>query len=402
MRIIHAHKYFYQRAGAERVMLGLMQRQEARGHEVAPFSMRYPKNESSPFESYFVSELETENGVRSSISQFQAFGRALWSLEAKKNMSRLIADFQPDIVHAHNLYTHLSPSVLAACHKANVPVVLSIHDYALLSANYALWAGDHSMDVTSRSILATAQTRFIKGSFTATFALDVIRAIHERLHLYDRYIARYLAPSHAVKDLFVACGYNEKKIFVDPLFFDAPIQKFKTDDDGYVLFAGRIESYKGADRLIEAMRYFPGTSLVVAGSGSQEQRLRKQAEGRAVIFAGQLSAKELWEKMRRARVVVVPSLWQEPFGLVVLEAMAQGTPVVVSDRGALPEIVEDGISGAVFRADDPSDLVRVLEPYISRPAFALKQGRAAAERAETLGNPEAYTDRILAHYHAVI
>ena len=408
MRIIHAHKYFYQRAGAERVMFGLMRRQEARGHEVAPFAMRYPKNEKTPFEKYFVSELETENGVRSDYRLFSSFGRALWSLEAKKKMAQLIADFKPDVVHAHNLYTHLSPSVLAACHEAKVPVVMSIHDYALLSANYALWDGNHQMDLAHRSIFATAQTRFIKGSYAATLGLDVIRSLHEHLRLYDRYISRYLASSHAVKDAFVACGYDAKKIFIDSLFSDAPIQKSKTDDEGFVLYAGRLESYKGVDRLIDAMKILKKSivgpdpfSLIVAGSGPEEARLRKRAEGLPVQFVGQLPAKELWDLMRRARVVVVPSLWREPFGLVVLEAMAQGTPVVVSDRGALPEIIEDGVSGTVFHADDPGDLARVLRPYLSRPAMALEQGRAAAARAEILGNPEEYTDRVLRHYQAI-
>lgn len=400
MRIIHAHKYFYQRAGAERVLFDLMRHQETAGHWVAPFSMHYPKNEKTPFVKYFVSELETENGVRSSYGLFSSFGRALWSIEAKKKMAQLIHDFKPDVVHAHNLYTHLSPSVLAACKEAGVPVVLSIHDYALLSANYALWDGSEPMDVRHRSVTATARTRFIKGSYAATFALDFIRAIHEQFHCYDKYIDRYLASSHFMKDLFVSSGYDPKKIFIEPLATDVPIQSPKTGDEGFVLFAGRLESYKGVSELIEAARVLKA-SLVIAGGGPDEARLRDQAKGLPVKFVGQLPGSELWKLMRQARVVAVPSLWHEPFGLVALEAMASGTPVVVSNRGALPEIVQDGVSGTVFHADHPEELARALKTYMTNRAYALRQGTAALERAKTFGNSADFSKRILRHYQAI-
>jgi glycosyltransferase involved in cell wall biosynthesis len=401
MKIIQAHKYYYQRAGAERVMLGLSRMLTDAGHEVAPFAMRYPKNLKTPWSKYFVSELSTEGGVGGPITAFKMLRRAWWSSEAESKMSQLIKVFRPDVLHAHNLYTHLSPSILRAAAQADVPVVMTLHDYALLCANYALWNFDKPMDLEKINVWLTAKTRFIKGSYFATLALDLIRAWQTQTRAYDRYIAHYIAPTEFVRDLFVAGGFEKKKISVFPIFSDAPAQT-KTADDGFVLFAGRLERYKGVETLIEALRNFPNTTLKIIGSGPDEARLRTLAEGMGnVVFTGQMSGEALWEQMRRARVAVVPSIWHEPFGLVALEAMSNSTPVVVSDRGGLQEILQEGVSGSVFHAGDVHDLVRALAPYLAGPYFSLERGQAAYHRALEIGDQGRYLQRVLKIYHQI-
>lgn len=401
MKIIQAHKYYYQRAGAERVALGLSRMLTEHGHTVAPFAMRYPKNLPSPWSQYFVSELSTEAGAGNALSALKMFRRAWWSREAEEKMNQLLKVFRPDIVHAHNLYTHLSPSILRACSRHDVPVVMSLHDYALVSANYALWSGNQTMDPDQLNIWTTASTRFIKGSYLATLALDLIRAWHQKLHSFDRYISQYIAPSEFVRDVFMANGFLGSKISVFPIFSDAPFQTKKTDQ-GFVLFAGRLERYKGVEVLIEAMKEYPGSKLKIVGNGPDESRLRTLTNGMGnVEFTGFMSGTALWEEMRRARVFVVPSVWHEPFGLVALEAMSNSTPVIVSDRGGLQEIPEEGISGSVYHADDCYDLVRALNPYLADEQFSLRRGSAAFSRANLIGSQDRYLQKILKIYQQV-
>ena len=401
MKIIQAHKYYYQRAGAERVVLGLSRMLSEHGHTVAPFAMRYPKNLPSPWSQYFVSELSTEAGAGDLLSALKMFRRAWWSLEAEEKMNQLLKVFRPDVVHAHNLYTHLSPSILRACDRHDVPVVMSLHDYALISANYALWNGDQTMDPDNLNVWSTANSKFIKGSYLATLALDLIRAWHHKMHSFDRYISEYIAPSEFVRDVFIANGFSGSKISVFPIFSDAPAQTKKTDQ-GFVLFAGRLERYKGVEVLIEAMKEYPETKLKIVGNGPDESRLRSLSDGMTNIeFAGFMRGDALWEEMRQARVVVVPSVWHEPFGLVALEAMSNSTPVIVSDRGGLQEILEEGISGSVYNADDSYDLVRALSPYLADEQFALGRGRAAFTRANLIGSKDRYLQKILKIYQQV-
>lgn len=402
MRIIHVHKYFYLRAGGERYMLTLMREQERLGHTVAPFSMHYPKNDPSPWSDFFVSELKTESGTGRGFAAIKQTLTAAWSFEAYRKMKAMIRVFKPDIVHVHNIYTHLSPSILKACKDEGVPVVMTVHDYGLVSANHALWNNDAPMDLNRLGLLATAKTRYIKGSFLGTLVLDVIQKFHNQTGMYERFINRFLVSTKFVSRVLVNAGYSIEKIFVDGLMTEkATTPNAKRED--FILFVGALEKYKGVQTLIQAMKSFPKTRLKIAGSGSCEQEFKEMAKDMPQIeFLGFVHGDALSALMATARVAVVPSIWYEPYGLVAVESMKFGTPVVVSDRGGLPELVEDGVSGRVFKAGNVRDLVETLNEFIHSPAYARKMGEAAKNRAFQIADPKKHVERVLEHYLAVI
>lgn len=402
MRIIHAHKYFYMRAGAERYMLGLMRMQEERGHQVVPFSMHYSKNIQTPWSDFFVSEMKTESGIKKGFSSIYQAKRSYWSSEAERKMENLIDAFGPDIVHTHNLYTHLSPSPLRACKKKGVPVVMSVHDYALVSANYALWTGEEVLDPRA-TILETAQTRFIKGSFLATYVSSCIQKWQQRKQMYDQYIDLYFANSEFTKQIMVTCGFDSEKIEIAYPFSEFDAMTATKQDKGFVLFVGRLEKYKGVQTLIEAMRSYPNVVLKIVGTGEYEQELRSLARGmKNVSFVGFVKGNPLAELMAQARVVVVPSIWNEPFGMVAVEAMSVGTPVIVSDRGGLVEIVEQGLSGHVFKPGDVDDLARSLFEFIHDPIYSREMGKIGRQRALEISDREEFAENILGSYRQLI
>lgn len=404
MRIVHAHKYYYMRAGAERFMLDMMELQEQNGHAVAPFSMHYPKNLPSAWSEYFVSELNTEGKVSYGLGAARQLIRSLWSREAYRKMSKMIDDFRPDIVHIHNIYTHLSPSILAACARHHVPVVMSVHDYGLISANYSLWDAhcDAPMDLDRLGLFATARTRFMKGSYMATFALELINRWHRWTGAYDRRIDHYHVISHFIEDVMERVGYDPKKMTMHHSFTQ-PIKAQRSQDKGYVLYIGRLERYKGVHTLIEAMHAFPDVELKIAGTGSYEKDLRGfVADGQKVTFEGFVSGQALEDLRAGARVMVAPSIWYEVLGLVAIEAMSAGVPVIVSDRGGLKEVVEDGVSGAVFKAGDAGALKQALEPFVRDVSFARSMGEAAYARAAELVDPGRLYGQIIEIYEKVI
>lgn len=403
MRIVHAHKYFHSYDGASRYMQSLMKLEERAGHTVVPFAMHDPRNSPTPWSRYFVSALDTSR-VGRGLGAFSQLGRALWSREAKRNMGSLLDDFRPDVVHAHNLYTHLSPSPLAACRERNVPVVMTVNDYGIVSANYGLWSGTKPIAPEHSGIWSTTRSRFIKHSALASFALSTVFALSRMRKTYIDLVDVFLPCSNFVRDAMIAVGYPAERIVVQNLFAepfmvgDAYSAKRKGD---FVLFAGRLEAYKGAATLIDAVK---GTdiSLKIAGTGPQEAELRRLAAGAAnVEFLGFVPSRRLWELMRQAQAVVVPSMWYEPFGLVAVEAMAQSTPVIVSDRGGLPEIVEDGVSGLVFKAGNPKDLRKKIELLLGDPKKREKIGAAGHERAMAISSPQEHLARILDMYMQV-
>ncbi len=408
MKIVHAHKYFHSRDGASRYERGLMRLQEEAGHAVAPFAMHEERNEPTHWSEYFVSNLDTRR-VAPGFGALRQAARAVWSIEAKRKFGALLDVFQPDIIHAHNLYTQLSPSVLAAAKEREIPVVMTVHDYALISANYSLWDGDHAMNLKHLGVLATARTKYIKGSFLATLMLEGILKMHHALGLYDGAIAHYTTYTNFVRDVMVDAGFAKEKIsvlhpFAEPLMgkgvgrrTSGVVGKGRTP---FVLFVGRLEAYKGVHILIEAAKHLPkDMRIVIAGVCPDEARLKALAgRDERIAFLGFVSGDELWRLMGEASAVVVPSIWPEVYGLVALEAICQGTPIIVAKSGGLPEIVGESEAGIVVPPADPKALARAIQRVLESPALAERMGKAAYIRARDIGDPQAHLVKIMEIY----
>lgn len=380
-------------------MLSLMRALEARGDAAAVFAMHDSRNLPSSWEKYFVSTLDTQRAGRGASAVRQA-ARAFWSFEAARKMRAMLAAFHPDVVHVHNIYTHLSPSVLSECRRVNVPVVMTVHDYALVSANYTLWDGSQLLAAGKNTLARIARSRFIKGSVTATATLELITRLQRMLGMYDRAIDRYVTLSTFVKDVMIAVGYDAAKITVVPPGIEVKGEKEKVKSSE-VLFVGRLEAYKGVHVLLEAARMHKDVSVRIVGDGPARTSLELMARGsRNVRFDGFLSGRALEDAYASACVLVVPSLWYEPFGLVALEAMAAGVPVIVSDRGGLPEIVGDQEGGVVVPAGDAKALAAAIRRFVDDPVWAREMGQKARERAVVFGGPAQHLQRITAIYEA--
>lgn len=403
MRIIHVHKYYYERAGAERYMFDLMDLQEKAGHTVAPFSMHYPKNKPSIWSDYFVSELLTESGIGGLPNAWRQFWRALWSLEAYRNISKMIDVFAPDIVHIHNINNHISPSVLLACARHKIPVVMSVHDYSLVSANYSLLDGEKTMDWRKLGVWQTAKTRFIKGSFLATLVLELIRVWHKLTGAYTKRIAHYFANSSFTKQVLVASGYSENRISVLFPFFEKEELQIFRNDQGYVLYLGRLEKYKGVQTLIEVAKQLPNIQYKITGNGTAESYFRALAKGLDnVEFTGWVSGTQKKELIAGARVGVVPSIWHEPAGVVIFEQMCVGVPVIVSNRGGMLEIVEDNVSGEIFEAGNVEELKTKIQNFYNDGNLAKKMEEAAKDRAHKIGGAKEHLEKVMLEYKRLV
>jgi glycosyltransferase involved in cell wall biosynthesis len=383
MKILHVHKYFHAKDGAGRYLFDLMRLQEGAGHTVAGFAMEDPRNAPNAWSKYYVSNLDTAGvgGIRSSIKQF---GRALWSLEAKDRMEDMLEAFRPDLVHAHNVYTHLSPSVLAPCKKRGIPVVMTVHDYALLSADYTL----------------SGNKKFIKGSRLATLALNTIAKVQKMLKLYDRAIARYLPVSEFVKNTLVKGGYPESKMAViepsvPPELFG---RTFTHERENAVLFAGRLEKYKGVDTYLEAAAERPDSMFYVAGTGPLAKEVESFARVHSnVLYLGFVEPELLWQKIANVKAFVAPSVWYEPFGLVALESLAIGTPIIVSDIGGLGELAVKSGGGKAFTPGNADALVGAIDAMLKDPEYE-KMAAAGIAYANKEHAPHAFLRKVMVEY----
>ena len=402
MTVLQINKYHWPKGGADRYMLELSDLLTAHGHKVIPFAMADERNLPSPYAKHFVSPVVTDP-PRHDWQGLRTFGRAMYSFEAAKKLRDLIRSVKPDVAHVHNIYTQISPSVLDVLKREKIPIVLSVHDYDLIAPNYMLWNNGQMENLADKSLFNLTLSKFHKDSYAASFAQALAFKVHRARRSYKATVDRFLTSSDFVLAKHVERGFDRAKFTVLPLFTDALTFQPRYDDAGYILYYGRLVEEKGVDVLLRAMHAMPGVPCKIVGTGAEEIQLHIVGDRMPnVRFEGYQSGQALWDLVAGARAVVVPSLWPEVFGLVAVEAMALGKPVIASHVGALPEIVMDGQTGLLVPPGDVRALREAIMRVSEDPVFATKLGRAGRQRAEHLYAPEIHYQKLLEIYNEVI
>jgi glycosyltransferase involved in cell wall biosynthesis len=205
----------------------------------------------------------------------------------------------------------------------------------------------------------------------------------------------FLAPSRFTLQAHRERGFTRPMRHLPHFLSDADVPDTGSEaaprERPYVLFVGRLERIKGAHVLIEAFRSYRGLDLLIAGDGERSDELRRSAAGLDhVHFLGHVAQSDLDALYRHATALVVPSVGYEVFGLVVLEAFARGTPVIVNDLGALPELVEDSGGGLTYRTN--AELVDAIERLRIDGALRDELGRRGQEALRRLWSEERHLD----------
>lgn len=366
MRILQVNKYNYIRGGAEKYFIEISRELKELGHQVAIFSMKHPKNIPSDFEKYFVSRISfNEGGFKNKI--IGPF-RLLFSFTARRKFRRLVQDFRPDIIHIHNIYHQISPSILRVAKKRKIPVIMHLHDYKLVCPNYQLLAHNKiCYRCLGGKYHNCLQQRCFKNSFWRSFLATIEMYLHHRLlKVYRKNIDLFIAPSQSMKDTVVKFGWPENKIKV--LYnFSEKLQNNLMDSPGdYGLYFGRLSKEKGIDILLSALSLANRKiKLKIIGSGPEEENLKKMVKdlklGSRVKFLGPKFGEELFLEVKKAQVIFIPSIWLENMPLTLLEAMMLKKVVIASNTGGLPELIKDGQTGFLFKRGDDQDLARVID-----------------------------------------
>ncbi len=400
MRILHVNKFLHRRGGAEGYMLDLADLQQSAGHTTAYFGMEHPDNDRSsvgrpaPY-------VEFEPAPPKALDKLARLGRMVWSAAARDGMELALAEFRPDVVHAHNVYHQLSPSVLHAAARRGVPVVLTMHDYKLVCPTYRFL--DHGNICTAcveGGPWQAARRACKDGQRVASAAAALEVSIHRRFGAYDG-VRCFLAPSRFLADQVIAGGVYPDRVVVQPNFTETDLPWGLAPTTGAV-FAGRLSREKGVDTLIRAVGRVAagpasrGVLLDVAGDGPERAALEALAAAVApglVRFHGRLDRAELQRLVGSATLSVVPSRWLENQPLAVLESFALGVPVLTTDLGGLPELV-DAASGWVVPADDERAMAAALQEALADPSRARVLGAQGRRRVEEQHDPKSHVEAI--------
>lgn len=306
---------------------------------------------------------------------------AIWSRGAFKQVRASARRFKPDVIHVHNTWPAASPSVFPAA-GTSAAVVHTLHNYRLVCpAATAFRDGHPCTDCVGKAVpWPSVAHACVRGSHRQSLVAAATLAVHRARSTWRRDIGCYVALTEFQRKLMVAGGVPADRVTVVPNFLE-PDPGTGGEERNGVVFAGRLSPEKGIRPLIKAAEAVPGV-MRVAGGGQLDAEVEAAAARGALTRLGPVSRAALQQELRTAVALVVPSLWFEGFPMVIVEAMAVGTPVIASRIGSLEELVEDGVTGMLVPPDDASSLARALQWSIDHAAELQMMGRAARARFE--------------------
>ncbi len=311
---------------------------------------------------------------------------------------------RPDVVHIHNTFPLLSPSVLYACRDEGVPVVITLHNYRLLCAGGSFFRdGAICRDCVSGPAIQAVKHGCYKNSRLATAPVALSNAVHRQA--WRTLVSAYIFISAAQRDLLAELDLPPERVFVrHNLIPRRTMPQWRAASTRALRGTTRRgQGHPGPDGR-RGTTYLPGAGddaldLVIAGTGLLHAEVATWAESRpSVRLAGHVSDEQAAALMSRSRAVILPSIWAEPFGLVAVEAMAAGTACIASDHAALPELITHGVDGTLVPPADPRALADAIADVQARPDTYASYGQAARETYQKKFDPEQNIDQLLGIY----
>jgi len=369
VKIILVHNYYQQPGGEDVVFQQERDLLTRAGHDVVVYCRS-----------------NKEIGSYSGIERLVLVRKTIWADDTRREFAKLLGAERPDLVHIHNTFVMISPSIYAACREANVPVVQTLHNYRLLCPAATFFRSGHICEeCMEHTLWRSVRYGCYRDSYPATAAVALMLAIHRNRHTWIRDVTCYIALTNFARTKFLNGGLPAQQVHVKPNFV-YPDPRLRTDDAKYVLFAGRLSPEKRVSTLLRAWAHFRyQIPLVIVGGGTQLNELKRQAAQlnlTTVHFWGLLSHDQTLAAIRGARALIFSSEWYETFGLTIVEAFACGVPVICSRLGAMEEIVEHGRTGLCFGAGNEEDLAEKVDWAWNHPELMRSMGIEARREYE--------------------
>lgn len=358
MRVLVAHNAYQHRGGEDSVVEAEVALLRSRGHDVA---------------TYF-----RHNDDIGGISRVAAVRQTLWSSRTTHDLAELVRSFRPDVIHSHNTFPLISPSLYWAAAQAGVPVVQTLHNFRLMCLNgLFLRDGRVCEDCLGHLPWRGVVRKCYRNSGAVSGVLAGTLALHRGLGTYRNKVARYIALNDFCRRKFIEGGLPAERIVVKPNFVDFPAPETLSRQG--LLFVGRLSAEKGVATLAQAAGLLPDARLRMAGEGPQAALLDGVS---GVVRLGSLSGAAVRQAMNTAVALMMPSIWYENFPRTIVEAFACGLPVIASRIGALTDLVSDGQTGLLFEPGNPHDLADKMAWALANPERMADMGRKARAQYE--------------------
>lgn len=391
MKILFIHDFYQQFGGEDSVALAERQLLEERGEEVL-FWTRH----NDEIKNYGI------------LAKANFFADTVYSRRTARDLRKAAVDFKPDVAFVHNIYPLISPSLYYTLHALCVPIVQVLHDFRPFCSNGWFYIngricerckfGNHLHGVTNRCF---------RDSYMLSALYSTALGVNRWAGMLDR-VDAFICLTDFFKEKILEIGIPEEKIFIRPNFIDtAPL---RTDSDGadgrgYALFLGRLSNEKGLWTLIRAFEPLPEIELRIVGTGPLEQEIRtylREKNLHHIKLLGFKSGDEKWQLIKNCLFGVIPSQWYENFPIAALEFYAASKPIVASNLGGLPCVIQEGKSGLLFEAGKTTELSQKVQRLFSNPAEARSMGRQGRLLAETTYGPQQSYENLMSIFETVL
>lgn len=396
MKVLLVNKFLYPKGGAETYTFKLGQTLESHGHCVQYFGLDNSKNIVGNKLGVYVSDMDFNRGIRRNLT---APFRIIYSSEARKKISRVLYNFEPDVVHLNNIQFHLTPSIILAVEKyrkktgRKVKIIYTAHDYQLICPSHGLF--DTEINVCEKCL---------GGNYTHCLRTKCMKNSRAKsmMAMLDAYFWKYSKAYSCIDTIICPSNFLKRKLDLQSRFADKTVaihnfiepQKAQMVEKGnYVLEFGHLSRDKGTLTLLEVAKRMPDVRFLFAGYGAAEIEIAKVPNAE---FVGFKTGEELEALIQKALCSVYPSQWYENCPFSVIESQVHGTPVIGSRMGGIPELIREGKTGLVFEAGNIDDLEKKLRYLLETPkALEMYSANCKDVSFET---PETYYRQLLEIY----
>jgi len=369
MKILQVHNYYQQPGGEDTVVVSEQTLLNEHVHKIKLFSV---SNET----------------IKGTWEKIKTAWHLPYSYSARRKLYQELSIFKPDIVHVHNFFPLLTPSIYSACRDACVPVVQSLHNPRLLCPAATFYRNGQVCEECLGKTPPWPSLRYAcyRKSYSQTAVVAAMLTFHRLLNTWQKKVDIFIVATEFYRRKFIEGGLPSNKIIIKPHFIHPDPGLTLENNRNYALYIGRLDPEKGVLTLLQAWQQLKNIPLKIRGDGrllTETQDFIKKNHLESVEIVGRLSNEELITLIKGAMFLVWPSEgYYETFGLVAIEAFACGVPVIASRLGSMSELVKDGKTGLLFEPGDEKDLAVKIKFLLNNPDECKRMGEEARREFE--------------------
>jgi glycosyltransferase involved in cell wall biosynthesis len=386
MRILIIHNYYKQAGGEDTVFHAEAALLEQHGHQVEKLTF-------------------SNKDVNSLSDKLKAAVGVVYNPGSARLVEEQIKAFKPDVIHVHNFFPLLSPAVFYVAHRAQVPVVMTLHNYRLVCPSALLYYNGkvQTENMYKTFPLGAIRQKVYRDSAVQTASVVLTTGMHKLLGTWQRKVSKFIALTPGAAELFQnsSLKLGAEQLAVKPNFTeDLGIGDAERED--YMLYVGRLTHEKGIATLLKAHAMQPFRLKIVGDGPVREMVEAHVAQHPQAEYLGFRTKEDVLGLLKKSKGLIFSSEWMETFGMTIIEAFSTGTPAIAAKIGGAAYLVENGVNGLHYTPGDAAELAEKVQRFMQDPALASKLGTAARQSYVAKYTPEANYRLLLSIYEDVI